>query len=658
MEMEKVDGTAEPVRRRRERLWPLVSRHRSGLQMAVDVVAWAVALLLAMLLRFDFAFAQVRAFELPTVIAIAGSAQVVVGLALGLYLGRRRYGSFEEVSLLAGVVAIVTVVGLAANLPYAAVLVPRSAMIGGGLGAFVFMGFARYAWRLYLEGQRRPTGEDVQRLLVFGAGEGAAQVVTGMVQDPGSPYLPVALLDDDPAKRYLSIKGVSVVGTRHALAEAAERHRADALLVAVPSAGRELINDLNERAKEAGLEVRVVPSVSELLGGRVRLTDIRPVTEADLLGRHPANVDPASIADYVTGRRVLVTGAGGSIGSELCRQLRAFGPASLVLLDRDESGLHATQLSLDGRGLLDSPSLVVADIRDRDRLFQVFQQHRPEVVFHAAALKHLPLLQMHPSEAWKTNVVGTENLLEVAEATDVAVLVNISTDKAADPTSVLGYTKRICERLTAEAAGRTERRYVSVRFGNVLGSRGSMLTTFERQIEDGGPITVTHPDVTRYFMTVEEAVALTIQAGALGEPGEVLVLDMGKPVRIEDVARRLRQVRSSMRICSASDEDDLRPHHPLISHVPVPAVDEAVRSFDLSLGREQAILALKAFEDDPSSRSTSGAERFDRWLARCDRLLAVSATTARRAYSPQKGPSLRDGPFARGAATRGCPCRC
>jgi FlaA1/EpsC-like NDP-sugar epimerase len=614
MEMEKVDGTAEPVRRRRERLWPLVSRHRSGLQMAVDVVAWAVALLLAMLLRFDFAFAQVRAFELPTVIAIAGSAQVVVGLALGLYLGRRRYGSFEEVSLLAGVVAIVTVVGLAANLPYAAVLVPRSAMIGGGLGAFVFMGFARYAWRLYLEGQRRPTGEDVQRLLVFGAGEGAAQVVTGMVQDPGSPYLPVALLDDDPAKRYLSIKGVSVVGTRHALAEAAERHRADALLVAVPSAGRELINDLNERAKEAGLEVRVVPSVSELLGGRVRLTDIRPVTEADLLGRGQVDLDLPSIAGYLAGKRVLVTGAGGSIGSELCRQIQSFAPAELLLLDRDESALHSLQLSLHGRASLDGDEILLVDIRDRDRVLEVFAAHRPQVVFHAAALKHVTALESHPVEAVKTNVWGSLNVLEAAAACEVERFVNVSTDKAADPLNVLGYTKRIAERLTAAVGADAIGTYLSVRFGNVLGSRGSVLTVFRTQIEAGGPVTVTHRDATRYFMTVEEACQLVVQAGAVGATGEALVLDMGEPVRIADVARRLAGEAGGVEVVFTglrpgeklhedllgSDEDDLRPHHPLISHVPVPAVDpEAVRSFDLSLGREQAILALKAFEDEP-----------------------------------------------------------
>ncbi len=280
-----------------------------------------------------------------------------------------------------------------------------------------------------------------------------------------------------------------------------------------------------------------------------------------------------------------MTGAGGSIGSELCRQLRTYGPSALVMLDRDESGLHATQLLMDGRALLDSPSLVLADIRDRNRLFQVFSQHRPDVVFHAAALKHLPLLELNPAEGWKTNVVGTHNVIEAAEATGVSRLVNISTDKAADPCSVLGYTKRLGERMTADAARRTGLNFASVRFGNVLGSRGSMLGTFQRQVAEGGPLTVTHPDVTRYFMTVTEAVALTIQAGALADPGEVLVLDMGEPVRIADVARRLadqaerpvtitytglRTGEKLHEVLLGADEIDDRPKHPLISHVPVP----------------------------------------------------------------------------------------
>jgi FlaA1/EpsC-like NDP-sugar epimerase len=293
---------------------------------------------------------------------------------------------------------------------------------------------------------------------------------------------------------------------------------------------------------------------------------------------------------------VLVTGAGGSIGSELCRQLARFEPEALIMLDRDESGLHGTQLSIEGRALLNSPNLVLADIRDEARLQEVFQQHRPHVVFHAAALKHLPLLEGAPDEAWKTNVLGTEHVLAAAHAAGVDHFVNISTDKAADPVSVLGSSKRITERLTSHMSECSPGAYVSVRFGNVLGSRGSVLTIFREQVEQGGPLTVTHEDVTRFFMTVQEAVRLTIYAGAIGESGDVMVLDMGEPVKIMDVARRFSRQRTpnieivvtGLREGEKMHEDlfgegefDVRPVHPLISHVPVPplAMETAMAAY-------------------------------------------------------------------------------
>jgi len=287
---------------------------------------------------------------------------------------------------------------------------------------------------------------------------------------------------------------------------------------------------------------------------------------------------------------VLVTGAGGSIGSELARQIHKYGPRSLGLLDRDESALHAVQLSIYGQAPLDTPDIVLADIRDAVRMDEVFAQHRPEVIFHAAALKHLPMLEQYPDEGWKTNVLGTLNVLQSAERFGCARFVNVSTDKAADPTSVLGHTKRLAERLTAWFAERTGQAYLSVRFGNVLGSRGSMLHTFTQQIHAGGPVTVTHPDVTRFFMTIPEACELTIQAGAIGEPGEVLVLDMGEPVRILDVAKRLvaragrdveivftglRTGEKLHEVLVSEDESGGAKRHPLISHVPAPPLDPA-----------------------------------------------------------------------------------
>jgi FlaA1/EpsC-like NDP-sugar epimerase len=458
------------------------------------------------------------------------------------------------------------------------------------------MAGARYMWRLSIERRLRPSEIGAERVVVFGAGEGGAQVITAMMRNPASPYYPVALLDDDPRKTRLRIMGVPVLGDRRELARVAADQDAGIVVIAIPSAGAALIRELSELAQEAGLSVRVLPPVSELFGASIGVSDIRPLTEADLLGRHEVDTDVDAIAGYLTGRRVMVTGAGGSIGSELCRQIYRYAPAELILVERDESALHAVQLSLEGRALLDSPNLVVCDIRDRMRVREVFAAHRPEVVFHAAALKHLPLLELHPGEAVKTNVFATLSLLDAAIGQGVDRFVNISTDKAADPASVLGYTKRIAERLTAGAAHECGQPYLSVRFGNVLGSRGSVLTTFRAQIDAGGPVTVTDREVTRFFMTVEEAVQLVIQAGAVGEPGEVLVLDMGDPVPIAELARRLvaqaerpidivytglRPGEKLHETLLGADELDVRPNHHLISQVRVPPLDaDAVACLD------------------------------------------------------------------------------
>ncbi|MEV4348659.1 nucleoside-diphosphate sugar epimerase/dehydratase [Actinoplanes sp. NPDC049596] len=574
-----------------------------------DALALAAALLIATLLRHDGDFAEVDATGLIVLAMVAAVVQTITGAWWGLYTGRWQYGCFEEIAALAKTLAVTTPVLFVLDTLLGR-LVPRSAIIGGGLIALVLAAGVRYSVRLLRDQRLRPSPEHGIRVVVMGAGEGGAQAVRAMLRSPSSPYVPVALLDDDPAKRTLQIMGVPVAGPRRALAEVVRRYGAHSLLIAIPSAGAELIRELTEAAGPLNVDLKVVPPVVELFGRPVGVEDIRPVGHADLLGRREIGIDLAAVAGYLAGRRVLVTGAGGSIGSELCRQLARFGPERLVMLDRDESGLHAVQLSLDGRGLLDDRNLVVADIRDQPRLDEVFAEHRPQVVFHAAALKHLPLLEMHPAEALKTNIIGTYQLLQTALRHGVERLVNISTDKAAGPVSVLGYSKRITERLTA-AAG-----FSSVRFGNVLGSRGSVLTAFAAQIEAGGPITVTDPDVTRYFMTVQEAVRLVVQAGALESNGEVLVLDMGEPVRIADVAKRLADaaeqhiaiVYTGLRPGEKLEESlfgpgetDDRPHHPLISQVPVPPLDGSVLSLlDAAAPRPDLVAVLRWLADSPA----------------------------------------------------------
>jgi FlaA1/EpsC-like NDP-sugar epimerase len=622
------------------RIGPVLERYRLLFQLAVDLLAWAFALYVAMVLRFDsfvpHGWNHFRLSRLLVAMAVAAVFQVVAGLALGLYLGRWRFGTLDEVSHLAGSVAITTVCLAVVNQLARPLLVPASVTLAAGVLALIFMSAPRYAWRLVLERRMRPTGANVQRVLVFGAGEGGVQTITAMLRNPNSPYLPVAMLDDDPAKRNLRLRGVRVVGGRQALASAAADYDATTVVMAMPGASSELLRELGDLASAAHLDILVLPPLTELFGGPIGVADIRPLTDADLLGRHVIDTDVNAIAGYLTGRRVLVTGAGGSIGSELCHQISRFAPASLVLVDRDESALHGLQLRLEGRAMLDDRALVVADVRDAERMVEVFEEHRPQVVFHAAALKHLPLLEMHPREAVKTNVLGTQHVLVAARQFGVERFVNISTDKAADPISALGYTKRICERLTAAASNESSGTYLSVRFGNVLGSRGSVLTAFHAQIEAGGPLTVTDPDVTRYFMTVEEAVQLVIQAGAVGHGGEALVLDMGEPVRIDDVARRLaaqaprpievvyvglRPGEKLHEVLLGRGELDLRPSHPQISQVPVPplayplvevlchpALDDAALMAELrdlaGIGGPEAVAAPAAGDpvahDDPT----------------------------------------------------------
>jgi len=341
-------------------------------------------------------------------------------------------------------------------------------------------------------------------------------------------------------------------------------------------------------AEPLGLQVKVMPLFEEILKGASKVDDLRDLSIEDLLGRHPVDTDVESIAGYLTGKKVLVTGAGGSIGSELCRQIHRFSPAELIMLDRDETGLQTAELNVFGHGLLDGREVVLADIRDVDALRSIFADRRPDVVFHAAALKHLPMLQQYPEEAWKTNVLGTLNVLNAARSVDVSAFINISTDKAADPESVLGHSKRLAERLTAQFGETIGRPYLSVRFGNVLGSRGSMLPVFTSMIQRGGPLTVTDPEVTRFFMTIPEACQLVVQAGAIGRAGEVLILDMGEPVRIIDIAHRmiemsgreveivitgLREGEKLHEILRTEGEEDARPVHPKISHARVPVLD-------------------------------------------------------------------------------------
>ena len=506
-------------------------------QVLVDIGCFIVASGLAVLIRFDLDPSTAGAWAALALGAVMGVLQMGAGYVNGLYRGRTRYASFDNVFSVLGADVIVTVLGLMIWLGAKPATLPRSLPLSTGVLALVFMlgvrCVARWWWL------RRISKAHSESTIVIGAGENGEHLVRAMVSDENSPYRPVALLDDDPAKRRLQIYGVPVVGGTAELYRVLRDTGARNVVVAMSRAEASQLLAFDLVCRQAGAQLRVVPSSSQVVGGAVTLGDISEVTDEDLLGRRPVEVNEDGIRELLRGQRVLITGAGGSIGSELARQVYRYSPAAVYLLDRDESALHQVSLSIDGRAMLDKDDLILADIRDEQRMAEVFGQVRPDIVLHAAALKHMPLLEKAPHEAWKTNVLGTQTVINEAIRHGVRTLVNISTDKAANPENVLGYSKRITERLVARAEVPDGAHYVSVRFGNVLGSRGSVLTTFRAQIARGGPVTVTDPEVTRYFMTVAEAVHLVLQAASLNERRGVLVLDMGEPRRILDVARTL-----------------------------------------------------------------------------------------------------------------------
>lgn len=556
-------------------------------QYLLDAACWVLAIIFAITLRFDFGPRPDVLEPVLIFCVVAALLQASAGWWFGLYRGRYVYGTFHEIQALlfsAGSVAVVLFVfGFFINQVFE---FPRSTALIALPFAFSLMGAVRYIRRALM--QRRVSQEaSGTRTLVYGAGRLGDIVLRRMLTDPDSPYFPVGIIDDDYSKRRLRLSNVPVLGTGSELATIARRTSASAVVFCVARADADFIKTVSEAADEAGLRMLVLPPLSEIAEHNLGLADVRDVAIEDIIGRHPVDTEIEGIAHYVTGKRVLVTGAGGSIGSELCRQLARFSPSELLMLDRDETGLHGTQMSLFGHGLLDTRDVILADIRDKDVIAAIFAERAPHVVFHAAALKHLPMLEQYPQEAWKTNVLGTLNVVEACRGAGVETMINISTDKAADPTSFLGKSKRLAEQVTAWAAKESDIRYLSVRFGNVIGSRGSMLPTFLAQIDAGGPLTVTHPDVTRYFMTIPEACQLVVQAGAIGRSGEVLILDMGEPVRILDVAERmiamsgkdieivftgLREGEKLHEALIDADESDERPFHPNISHSSVPTL--------------------------------------------------------------------------------------
>ncbi len=519
---------------------------RKRLVLVADLFLILVAVLGSFALRLDLG---------PLFIDYLDQAFWLVGIALvikplvfytfGLYRRLWAYASIHELLLIivavttsSVMVSVAVVVLLTLNvLPN----FPRGVLPIDWLLSLVLIGGLRFSLRILAETQSSSVvnGGRSRRVLVVGAGDAGALVVREMQKNLDLPLTPICFLDDDPDKQRQQIHGVPVVGTLSELARTIDTRHIEEVIIAIPSAPGRVVRQVADVCRLKGMAFRTMPGIYELIGGKVNVNRLREVDITDLLRREPARIDDRLIGESLGGRRVLITGAGGSIGLELCRQVARWGPSALILLGHGENSIFESLLELEEN----FPSLplhpVIADIRDLDRLSVVFENLRPQVVFHTAAHKHVPLMETNVEEAITNNVIGTRNVVEVSLNYGVERMVMISTDKAIRPSSVMGAAKRLAELIVLDAAHRSGQLFSVVRFGNVLGSRGSIIPIFKRQIAQGGPITITHPDMKRYFMTIPEAVHLVLQASSMGQGGEVFVLNMGEQVRILDLAEDL-----------------------------------------------------------------------------------------------------------------------
>jgi FlaA1/EpsC-like NDP-sugar epimerase len=507
-----------------------------------DASVVTAAVLLGYLIRFDFEPPR-QIFQFVPYVLIAHLLLILPALyAMKIYHRVWKYASVGElVSIIKAVtlaVVVLYVLDVAAAYFTPDLIVPRS--IGLLSWALIIMGVggSRFAWRMVRDSYLK-LGKHHRNLLIIGAGGAGARVAKELKHSPGSAMYPVAFIDDDASRHKLEVFGLPILGGRDKIREVVENHDIQDIIIAIPSASRSEIASVIDICKSTKASVKILPSMTDLITGKVTVKAIRDVEVEDLLGRDPVHVDLSSIANYVTNQVVMVTGAGGSIGSELCRQIARFQPRYLLLLGHGENSIYEIDLELRRTypGVVFVP--VIADIQDRGRLEELFRIHQPAVIFHAAAHKHVPLMEANPEEAVKNNILGTRNVAECAAEFGASYFVMISSDKAVNPTSVMGVTKRVTEMIIQSLDRKSATTFVAVRFGNVLGSRGSVVPVFKRQIAAGGPVTVTHPEMIRYFMTIPEAVQLVIQAGALAQGGEIFILDMGQPVKIADLARDL-----------------------------------------------------------------------------------------------------------------------
>ncbi|HHY57520.1 MAG TPA: polysaccharide biosynthesis protein [Chloroflexi bacterium] len=536
---------------------PTLTGLRVRYLMLLDLILVLLATVLAFVVRYE-ALVSVWPYivENWSYFVLAPLMRLPIYFSFRLYNRMWRYASIVEMkmivaaSLVSSAIIFIVNFGLLPTLGLT-YMPSRSIWFLEGLLSLGFLASSRFVLRLIQEryrphelAQLRAFIQNPTRLLIAGAGDAGAMVLRELQNNRANGAEVIGFIDDDPAKRKLSVNGIPILGNRTAIPDLVRRHRIDQIIIAMPTAAGRDIREIVQICEKAGVKPRTIPGLYELIDGTVKLTQLREVRIEDLLRRDPIRTDTAAVAELLRDKRVLVTGGGGSIGSELCRQILRCRPAELILLGHGENSIFEmhNELLIENRRMLgDSVVItpVIADVRFADRMLTLFTCIKPQIVFHAAAHKHVPLMEMNPAEAITNNVLGTRNVVQAAQAVGVERLVLISTDKAVNPTSVMGASKRAAELLVHDAARTSGRPYMAVRFGNVLGSRGSVVLTFRQQIAAGGPVTVTDPEMKRFFMTIPEAVQLVLQAAVLGKGGEVFLLDMGDPVKIVDMATDL-----------------------------------------------------------------------------------------------------------------------
>jgi FlaA1/EpsC-like NDP-sugar epimerase len=537
-----------------------IARYRRPVIAFIDLGLIVLALIAAFLLRFDFAIPASEARHLIIAFAIALPLKSLVFQFAGMHRGLWRFASFAELGRVFGANVLASTSFVLVTLALADHAFPRSIYVLDFLLCFLFTSASRFALRLYREilMARLPRG-GCKGVLIYGAGAAGITLIREIRANPKLRYEALGFLDDDPRKLNASITGLKVLGTGRDAARIVSRFqnrlpRVDEIIIAMPSATARQMLEAVANCRSAGVRFRTVPGLTDLLSGKVLSNQIRNVSLADLLSRDAVHLEEDRIREKLSGRCALVTGGAGSIGSELCRQLTEFGVERLVILDQAESDLYRIELEIRQNFPKKSIVVEIGDIRDYARICDVMERNSVDVVFHAAAYKHVPMMEAHVLEAMRNNVLGTWNVVRAAERCGVSRFVLISSDKAVNPTSIMGATKRVAELILTSMSNRSSpsaTKFMAVRFGNVLGSNGSVVPLFQAQIAQGGPITITHPDVRRYFMTIREAVQLILQASTMGNASEVFVLDMGQPVRIMDLARQM------VRLCGLEPGEDI-----------------------------------------------------------------------------------------------------